>query len=61
MSPLKGTMKTDKNFRLSKTTKRMMALMPFRNQEDRNNFKRRMIDAEVSEARAKLAKVKDKD
>ena len=54
-------MKTDKNFKLSKTTKRMLALMPFRNQEDRNNFKRRMIDAEFCEARAKLAKLREKD
>lgn len=61
MSPLKGTMKTDKNFKLSKQTKRMLALMPFGSQEARNAFKRRMIDAEVCEARAKLAKVKDKD
>jgi hypothetical protein len=51
-------MKTDKNFRLSKSTKRVLALMP---QEFRNSYKRMMIDAEYSESRAKLAKVKDKE
>ena len=54
-------MRTDKNFKLSKTSKRMLALMNFGSKEGRNDFKRRMIDAEVCEARAKLAKVKDKD
>jgi hypothetical protein len=40
-------MKPDKNFRLSKPAKTMLALMPFRNQEDRNSFKRAMIEAEL--------------
>jgi hypothetical protein len=56
----KDTMKTDKNFRLSKTTKRMLALMKGTAQE-RNAFKRMMVEAEYSEARAKLAKLKDKE
>lgn len=49
-------MKTDKNFRLSKSTKRTLALMP---QEKRNAWKRLMIDAEACEALAKLARPKD--
>ena len=51
-------MKTDKNFRLSKTTKRMLALMPFNNQEERNNFKRAMISAQLSEETAKRTPLK---
>jgi hypothetical protein len=51
-------MKTDKNFRLSKTTKRMLALLPFRDQEDRNAFKRAMISAQLSEETANRAPLK---
>ena len=54
-------MKTDKNFKLSKTTKRMLALGKFKTTEDRNNFKRLMIQAEYSEVLAKLAKYKEKE
>lgn len=54
-------MKTDKNFKLSKTAKRMLGLMQFRDQEDRNAFKRRMIDAEASEAQAKIARSKERE
>jgi hypothetical protein len=50
-------MKTDKNFKLSKSTKRILASMPA---EFRNSYKRMMIDAEYSESRAKLVKVKEK-
>jgi hypothetical protein len=39
--------KTGPNFRLSKTTKRMVGLMRGTN-EQRNQFKRMMIDAEYS-------------
>ena len=39
--------KTGPNFKLSKTTKRMMALMRGTT-EDRNHFKRMMIDAEYT-------------
>ena len=53
-------MKTDKNFRLSKPIKTMMALMPFRSQEDRNGFKRAMIDAELS-SRVVVRSKKDKN
>jgi hypothetical protein len=38
-------MKPGKNFRLSKTTKRMMSLM--KNKSLRNSFKRMMIDAQL--------------
>jgi len=48
---------TNKDFRLSKTAKRALAVMP---QEKRAHWKRMMIDAEVSESRAKLAKVKER-
>jgi hypothetical protein len=47
-------MKTTSNFKLSKSTKRVLATLPT---EMRSNFKRMMIDAEVSFARAKLAKL----
>jgi hypothetical protein len=47
-------MKTTSNFKLSKSTKRVLATLPT---EMRGNFKRMMIDAEVSFARAKLAKL----
>ena len=48
--------KTNATFKLSKTTKRMMATLV--NAEDRNQYKRMMIDAEVAEIKAKLAKIK---
>lgn len=55
-------MKADKNFRLAKTTKTMMALLPFRNQEDRNGFKRGMIQAQLAaEAAAKMSLKGKKD
>jgi len=43
--------RTGKDFRLSKEAKRMLALMPFKSNEDRNNFKRAMIDAEATAER----------
>jgi hypothetical protein len=54
-------MATDKNFKMSKSIKYMMALAPFANEEARNAFKRIMIDAEVSAAYAKIAKLKEKE
>ncbi len=42
-------MKPGKTFKLSKTTKRMMALMGGSN-ENRNQYKRMMIDAELCSA-----------
>jgi hypothetical protein len=43
-------MKPGKTFKLSKPTKTMLALGGFRNQEDRNRWKRAMIDAELCAA-----------
>ena len=54
-------MKADKNFRLSKTSKRMLALMQFKNEHDRGAFKRLMIDAELARAQARIAKLKEKE
>lgn len=51
-------LKPDKNFKMSKTTKRMLALMPFRDQEDRNSFKRAMISAQLSEEAARRQSLK---
>lgn len=38
---------------MSKTTKRMLSLMPFKTEESRNQFKKLMIQAELSEREAK--------
>jgi len=43
-------MKPGKTFKLSKPTKTMLALGGFRNQDDRNRWKRAMIDAELCAA-----------
>ncbi len=51
-------MKPDKNFKLSKTTKRMMALMPSANGP--NQFKRMMIDAELTAEHASKLAAKSK-
>jgi len=40
-------MKTNATFRLSKTTKRMLALLPFKNDEQRHSFRHMMIEAQV--------------
>lgn len=45
-------MKSDKNFRMAKTTKTLLAMLPFANQEERNHFKRAMIDAQITAERA---------
>jgi hypothetical protein len=49
-------MKTNKDFKLSKETKRMLASMP---SDKRGHWKNMMIEAEVLEKRAKLAKLKE--
>jgi len=41
-------MKAGSNFRLSKTSKRMISLMKGSTSEQRNQFKSMMIDAELS-------------
>jgi hypothetical protein len=47
--------KTNGTFKLSKSSKRIMATMV--NSSDKNHYKRMMIDAEVAEIKAKLAKI----
>ena len=49
-------MKTNGTFKLSKSTKRVLATMT--DAHSRGDYKRLMIDAEVSLAKAKLAKIK---
>lgn len=51
-------MKPDKNFKLSKSSKRILASMPL---DKRSSFKKLMIQAELTETRAKNAKIKEKD
>lgn len=48
-------MRTTGAFKLSKETKRILASMP---QDKAGDYKRMMIEAEVAEAKAKLAKIK---
>ena len=47
-------MKTNKDFTLSKSSKRMLSTLPT---EKRAHWKKMMIEAEVLEKRAKLAKL----
>lgn len=51
-------MKPDKNFKLSKTAKRMMALMPLN--RGPNQFKKMMIDAELTAEHASRLAAKSK-
>lgn len=51
-------LKADKNFRMSGTTKAMLALMPWRNAEDRNSFKRAMVNAQLAEEAARKQSLK---
>jgi hypothetical protein len=43
-------MKPTSTFKLGKQTKTLMALLKFKDQHDRNSFKRSMIDAQLSAA-----------
>lgn len=52
-------MKADKNYRMSKQTKRLMCTLV--NKEARGEFKRMMIQAEIAEAHAKIARSKEKE
>jgi hypothetical protein len=47
-------MATNKDFKLSKSTKRILSSLPI---SKRGHWKGMMIDAELSEKRAKLAKI----
>lgn len=50
----------DKNFRMKSSIKGMLALMKG-SKEDRNHFKKMMIDAQLSEEAARRAALKSKD
>jgi len=52
--------KTGPNFRLSKTTKRTIALMKGSTAEQRNQYKRMMIDAEYTASLAPKPSKKEK-
>jgi len=41
-------MKTDKNFKISIETKRMMALFKFKDQHDRGAFRKSMVEAQAA-------------
>jgi hypothetical protein len=49
-------MKPNKDFKLSKSTKRVLSGMPV---EKRGHWKGMMIQAELSEKQAKLAKIRE--
>jgi hypothetical protein len=53
-------MTPDKNFRMKSTTKTLLAVGNFRNVEDRNQFKRMMIQAQLAEEAARRAAFKAK-
>lgn len=50
----------DKNFRMKSTTKTMLGAGKFRDAEDRNQFKRMMIQAQLAEEAARRAALKSK-
>ena len=55
-------MKTTSTFKLNKTVKTMLATGRFRSQEDRNGFKRAMIDAQNSaERQSRVSQKRNKD
>lgn len=55
-------MTSDKNFRMSKTSKRMLALMPkMHDAHFRGHYKSLLIDSQLSEEAAKRAALKSKD
>lgn len=53
-------MTPDKNYRMSSTIKTMITLMKG-SREDKNHFKRMMIDAQLCEESARRASLKSKD
>lgn len=55
---IEDEMKTNKDFNLSKSSKRMLATVPT---AARGHWKSMMIEAEVMEKRAKLAKLSNKN
>jgi|LakMenE01Jun11ns_1017448.scaffolds.fasta_scaffold9929652_4 hypothetical protein len=51
-------LKPDKNFKMHKQTKRILALSNFKTEEDRNAWKRAMINAQLHEESAKRSSLK---
>lgn len=51
-------LKPDRNFKMSSQTKRTLALSRFRSEEDRNAWKRAMINAQLHEEYAKRSSLK---
>ena len=49
-------MKPTSSFRMSKQTKRFLALLPFKDQHERGAFKRSAIDAQLTAEAAAKAK-----
>lgn len=49
-----------KDYRMSASTKRMLALMPFKDNHARSQFKRMMIEAEVVAERSRKEALKSK-
>jgi len=54
-------MTPDKNFKMKSTTKTMLALGTFKNAQERGEFKRMMIDAQLHEEAARREALKSKD
>ena len=52
-------MKTNSDFRLSKSTKRMLALSKFKSPEQRTAWKKAMIQAELSDKAARSIKIRE--
>ena len=52
-------MKPTKDFRLSKTSKRMIGLMRGKTKEERDGWKRTFIQAELAEKAASLVKFRE--
>ena len=51
----------DKNFRMRKSTKTLLALSKFKDAHERGAFKRAMIDAQLREEAAHKAALKSRD
>lgn len=54
-------MNADKNYRMTKQTKIMLALSKFKSAEDRNTFKKLMIQAELIAKNTKFVTAKEKE
>lgn len=54
-------MKPTSSFKMSKQTKRFLALLPFKDQHERGAFKRSAIQAQLAAEAASRAKMDKKD